>query len=318
VTSDDLGSFIVGGEIASIRPAGAAGGFGTTSALIGVGDSLTRGFNASDQATTAWAPLTAAAFDASFTNHAEASATMLGTPDVPLVTPILTQMLSITPPGPETAVVGIVGTNELYYHGLDPAAMASFAAGFRRGLLWVTSNGCSVWIGTTTRQSVYSGAGSEAARIAYVSLIVSIIDTVASQGRQVYAVDLDGVYDPKTMGSDPPQNVHPGDRGHAAIAVPMIRAIGGRPRQLSVVKTRVGVGVMDVSMATQYPSSAITDIQFRAARGVGSITDVVVSGSTASFTLTRAAPNVAVMQALTVFDTFGSWLTFVGGDPGSF
>lgn len=218
--------------------------------MYAFGDSITFGRDASDEATLGYVPLLAAALGVGFVNRA--------VPGTGMISPggILDQMLSVPVPTRYEVCVTIVGVNDMYGAGDNPTHLGLVKAGLRDGLLHLTSRrrvppptspqeaqllsqgrlpsrpaGCSVWVGTTLKQSegYYGGLGSPEIQALYAAAIAEVVASVAAQGRRVYLVDTGSAYDPDTMGSaaTAPSHIHPSDAGHLVLANTFLAAMQG-------------------------------------------------------------------------------------------
>lgn len=191
--------------------------------LLTFGDSITYGALASDYAATSYVARIAAALGLTVDNRAISGATMLGTEDR---ASILQQMLNVPPPVWSSRVAMLIGTNDMGLYGADPVHLASFSDGLHQGLLHLASAGAPIWVGTTLRQAVYVADASEEARLAYCAVIEAGVSAMRALGRDVYLVPTGDVYDPTSMGGDPPSYVHPTDGGHGALAGVFLAAMG--------------------------------------------------------------------------------------------
>jgi lysophospholipase L1-like esterase len=223
--------------------------------LWAVGDSITYGFYGAGYPTTpnpltdGYVARTAAALGVPLSNTAVSGATVLG---IAGSASILQQMLNLEAPDRYDLVVTMLGTNDLIQSGTDAAALTAFKNGAVAGLLHLASNRvrptyrterdryraraarpssvaapCALFVGNTPKQlGGYSPPnGSAAAQALYSAAVADVVATVAAEGVPCYLVDVASVYDPATMGADPPYSIHPTPAGHDAIAAAYLAVI---------------------------------------------------------------------------------------------
>jgi lysophospholipase L1-like esterase len=213
--------------------------------LWAVGDSITYGFydqTVPNPLVDGYAARVAATLGLPISNTAASGATLLGGPGVGQAS-ILAQMLALVPPNRYDVVLTMLGTNDMIAYGTDASKLASFSAGLRQGLLWLTSkrrvpdhapaprfgqppsspDGPAVFVGNTLAQSPYQGSASEAARAAYSAQIAADAAYVNGFGRRVVVVDANASFDPTTQA--PVDGLHPSSSGHISIAAAYLAAI---------------------------------------------------------------------------------------------